>query len=135
MAEHSLVERKLEASKTLIDELIKVRAPLLAGYWEFASEKDRWSLYLVPKSIQDERDLVDATSKIMITPPYRSVFSLSDVYVDASQIVRARAIGSYLRSSEHLGRQFDTTFTGGQYFESVVVLYISPELQKAHHPA
>ena len=135
MAEHSLVERKLEASKTLIDQLKTVGAPLLAGYWEFASEKDRWSLYLVPKSIQDERNLVDATSKIMITPPYRSVFSLSDVYEDANQIARARAIGSYLRSSEDWERQFDTTFTGGQYFESVVVLYISPELQKAHHAA
>lgn len=135
MAEHSLVERKLEASKTLIDRLKTVGAPLLAGYWEFSSEKDRWSLYLVPKSIQDERNLVDATSTIMITPPYRSVFSLSDVYVDANQIARARAIGSYLRSSEDWGRQFDTTFTGGQYFESVIVLDLAPELQKAHHAA
>ena len=135
MAERSLVERKVEASKTLIDQLKAVGAPLLAGYWEFVSDRDRWSLYLVPKSIQEERDLVDATSKIMTTPPYRSAFSLSDVYVDANQITRARAIGSYLRSSEDWGRQFDTTFTGGQYFESVIVLYLAPELQKAHHAA
>jgi hypothetical protein len=135
MAEHSLVERKLEASKTLIDQLKTVGAPLLAGYWEFASEKDRWSLYLVPKSIQDERNLVDATSKIMITPPYRSVFSLSDVYVDANQIPRAKALGSYLGNSEDWARQFDTTFTGGQYFESVIVLYLAREPQKAHHAA
>ena len=116
MAEHSLVEWKLEASKALIDQLKAVGAPLLAGYWEFASEKDRWSFYLVPKSIQDERTLVDATSKIMITPPYRSVFSLADVYVDANQIARARAIGSYLQRSEEWGRQFDTTFHRGAIF-------------------
>jgi hypothetical protein len=71
----------------------------------------------------------------MITPPYRSVFSLADVFVDAHQIVRARALGSYLRSSEDLGRQFDTTFTGGHYFESVVVLYIAPELHRANNAA
>jgi hypothetical protein len=63
------------------------------------------------------------------------VFSLVDVYVDASQIERARAIGSYLDAEEDLGRQFDTTFTGGQYFESVIMLYIAPDLQKAHHAA
>ena len=135
MAERSLVERKLEVSKGLIEQLKADRAPLLAGYWELPSEKDRWIFYLVPKSIETEGKLIEATSKIMITSPYRSAFSLSDVYVDANQIGRARAIGSYLRNSEDLGRQFDTTFTGGQYFESVIVLYIAPELQKAHHAA
>lgn len=135
MAERSLVERKLEVSRQLIDQLKADRAPLLAAYWEFAPEKDRWIFYLVPKSPELERELVAAASKIMITSPYRSVFSLSDVFVDAHQIARARAIGSYLRSPEDLGRQFDTTFTGGHYFESVVVLYIARELQKAHHAA
>ncbi len=135
MAERSLVERKLDVSKELISQLKAIGAPLLAAYWELAPEKDRWVFYLVPKSIEDERKMVDAASKTMITQPYRSVFSLSDVYVDAHQILRARAIGSYLRSPEDLGRQFDTTFTGGQYFESVIVLYVAPELQKAHHAA
>ena len=100
MAERSLVERKLEVSKELIQGLKAISAPLLAAYWELASERDRWSFYLVPKSIPDERKLVDAVSRIMITAPYRSVFSLSDVYVDAHQIERARAIGAYLRSGE-----------------------------------
>jgi hypothetical protein len=71
----------------------------------------------------------------MITQPYRSVFSLSDVFVDAHQIERARAIGSYLRSPDDLGRQFDTTFTGGHYFESVIVVYVAPELHKANFAA
>ncbi len=135
MAERSLVERKLEASRELISQLKADRAPLLAAYWELPPESDRWAFYLVPKSTEDERNLIEAASKIMITAPYRSVFSLSDVYVDAHQIARARAIGSYLRSPEDLGRQFDTTFTGGQYFESVIVLYVAPELEKAHHAA
>jgi hypothetical protein len=135
MAERSLVEQKLEASRQLISQLRTDRAPLLAAYWELPPEKDRWIFYLVPKSTEVERELVRAVSKIMITPPYRFVFSLSDAFVDAHQIARARALGSYLRSPEDLGRQFDTTFTGGQYFESVIVLYIAPELQKAHHAA
>ncbi len=74
MAERSLVERKLEVSKELIQGLKAISAPLLAAYWELASERDRWSFYLVPKSIPDERKLVDAVSRIMITAPYRSVF-------------------------------------------------------------
>jgi len=135
MAERSLVERKLEVSRDLINRLEVERAPLLAAYWELPPEQDRWIFYLVPKSIEVESKLVEAASKIMITSPYRSVFSLSDVFVDAQQIARARAIGSYLRSPEDLGRQFDTTFTGGHYFESGIVLYIAPELQKAHHAA
>jgi hypothetical protein len=135
MVERSLVERKLEVSRDLVSQLRADRAPLLAAYWELPPERDRWIFYLVPKSTEVEGKLVDAASKIMITSPYRSVFSMSDVYVDAHQIARARAIGSYLRSPEDLGRQFDTTFTGGHYFESVIVLYIAPELQKAHHAA
>ena len=135
MVERSLVEQKFELSKKLVERLNAETASLLAAYWELASERDRWSFYLVPKSIEQQAQLIDATSRIMITPPYRSVFSLADVYVDAHQIARARAIASYLRSTENLGQQFDTTFTGGQYFESVIVLYIAPELQKAHHAA
>jgi hypothetical protein len=135
MVERPLVERKFELSKELISRLRTDSAPLLAAYWELAPEKDWWSFYLVPKSIQDEHKLVDAVSRIMVTAPYRSVFSLSDVYVDAHQIARARAIASYLRSPEDLGRQFDTTFTGGQYFESVIVVYVAPELQTHHFAA
>jgi hypothetical protein len=135
MAESSLVERKIEASQQLIRQLEAQRAPLLAAYWEFAPEKDRWILYLVPKSAELERESLAAISKTMSSPPYRSVFSLSDVFVDAQQIPRARAIGTYLRSPEDWGRQFDTTFTGGHYFESVIVLYIAPELRSAHTAA
>jgi hypothetical protein len=79
--------------------------------------------------------LVDAASAILNEQPHRIVFSLSDVFVDAQQIARARAIGAYIRSDEDIGRQFDTTFTGGQYFESVIVLYIAPKLRTAHYAA
>jgi hypothetical protein len=135
MADRTLVERKLELSGQLVRQLTSVEAPLLAAYWELGQERDYWAFYLVPNSTKTESELVRAASEIMITPPYRTVFSLSDVFVDASQIERARAIGAYLRSAEDLGRQFDTTFTGGQYFESVIVLYVAPELKKAHHAA
>lgn len=135
MAELSLVERKLDVSGQLVSALNAERAPLLAAYWEFAPEKDRWVFYVVPKSIDTQHELVEAASKIMIEQPYRSAFSLSDVFVDAQQIRRAQAIGAYIRSPEDLGRQFDTTFTGGQYFESVIVIYIAPNLLKAHYAA
>ena len=135
MAERSLVERKVEVSRELIAQLRANQAPLLAAYWELPAERDRWVFYLVPKSPDTENKLVRATSNIMITSPYRTVFSLSDVYVDANQITRARAIASYLRSSEDFGRQFDTTFTKGEYFESIIVLYVDPDLQRAHHAA
>jgi hypothetical protein len=135
VVDRPLVERKIEASRQLIGQLTAGRAPLLAAYWELPPEHDHWIFYLVPKSIEVEKELTEAASKIMVTVPYRSIFSLSDVYVDAHQIARTRAIGSYLRSPEDLGRQFDTTFTGGHYFESVMVLYIAPELQRAHHAA
>jgi hypothetical protein len=135
MAERSLVERKFEVSKQLTSLLKADGAPLLAAYWEWTQEKDRWIFYLVPKSSDDERKLAESASQIMITQPYRSVFSLSDVFVDAHQAERARAIGSYLRSPDDLGRQFDTTFTGGHYFESVIVVYVAPELHKANFAA
>lgn len=135
MADRALVEAKRKVSEQLVGQLTSDEAPLLAAYWEWSQDKDRWAFYLVPTSTKTESELVRAASKIMITQPYRTVFSLSDVYVDASQIERARAIGAYLRSAEDLGRQFDTTFTGGQYFESVIVIYVAPELQNAHHAA
>jgi hypothetical protein len=135
MAERSLVERKLEVSRQLTDQLTSAGTPLLAAYWEWRHEKDRWIFYLVPKTTADERALVEKVSGIVVQQPYRSVFSLSDVSMDSHQIARARAIGAYLRSSEDFGRQFDTTFTGGHYFESVIVLYIAPELRKRHFAA
>jgi hypothetical protein len=131
VAEHALVERKLEVSRQLVGELTAEQAPVLAAYWELVPEKDRWVFYLVPKSIGAQHDLIMTTSKIMIGRPYRSVFSLADVFVDAHQIARAEAIGAYIRSSDDLGRQFDTTFTGGQYFESVIPIYVAPKLLKA----
>jgi hypothetical protein len=135
MVDRSLVERKLEASHKLAERLVAANAPLLAAYWEWEQERDRWVCYFVPNSSEDETKLVSAVSAIMIEHPYRPVFSLSDVFVDAQQISRARAIGAYIRSSENFGRQFDTTFTGGHYFESVIVVYAAPRLLKAHYAA
>ena len=100
MAERSLVNRKIEVSRRLIRHLEADRAPLLAAYWEFAPDKDRWILYLVPKSTELERELIATVSKIENTPPYRSVFSLSDVFVDARQLPKALAIGTYLESPD-----------------------------------
>jgi len=135
MADPSLVEPKISASRQLVKHLTDVGAPLLAAYWELESEKDYWVLLLVPKSKSDERKLVDEASRILIEQPYRSTFSLSDVVVDGSKIERARALGAYVRSPQDIGRQFHTTFTGGQYFEGVIVMYIAPELAKKHHAA
>jgi hypothetical protein len=61
MVDRSLVERKFETSKALVDRLVAVKAPLLAAYWEWEQERDRWSCYLVPNSNDDERTLVRAT--------------------------------------------------------------------------
>jgi hypothetical protein len=63
------------------------------------------------------------------------VFSLLDVAVDARQIERARAIAAYVRGPDDLGRRFDTTFTGGHYFEGVIAIYLSHELARQHHVA
>jgi hypothetical protein len=128
MATESLIESKLEASKQLAKVLIERGAPLLAAYWEFRDEVDRWTLVLVPVSPNDEPRLIGLTSDLLIEPPYRSVFSLSDPAVDSRQIDRARALGAYIRVEPYIGRRIDTTFTGGQYFESVVPVHLAPEL-------
>lgn len=130
MVDQSLVERKVEASRQLTDRLTGVGVPLLAAYWEWDQERSRWIFFLVPKSKPEERELVNAASKIMIEAPYRSVFSLADVVVDGTQIDRARAIGAYVRRPQDIGRQFETTFTGGQYFEAFVVIYLAPEVKR-----
>src|SRR5260221_14332956 len=128
MAAESLTESKLEGSKQLARELIEQRAPLLAAYWEFREEVDRWTLVLVPTSPDEERRLIKEATTRLVEAPHRSVFSLSDPSVDARQIERARALGSYIRVEPYIGRRIDKTFTGGQYFESVVPIYLAPEL-------
>jgi hypothetical protein len=128
MAAESLIESKLEASKQLARQLIERGAPLFAAYWEFREEVDRWTLVLVPTSPNDERRLIGEATGLLIESPYRSVFSLSDPAVDSRQIERARALGAYIRVEPYIGRRIDTTFTGGQYFESVVPVYLAPEL-------
>lgn len=135
MVDQSLIDQKINASKQLINALKQGHAPLLVAYWEWSSENTRWIFYLVPKSAVDETHLVDDVSKILIESPYRSAFSLSDVVVDARQIERARAIGRYIRTPRDIGKRFDTTFTGGHYFEGVIVIYVAPELAKQHSAA
>jgi hypothetical protein len=128
MAAESLMESKLEASKQLAKQLVEQGAPLFAAYWEFREEVDRWTLVLVPNSPDEERRLIKEATARLVETPYRSVFSLSDPAVDSRQIERARALGAYIRVEPYIGRRIDTTFTGGEYFESVVPVYLAPEL-------
>jgi hypothetical protein len=135
MAAESLVKSKLDASVDLANRLLKQGSPLLAAFWDYDNDLERWTLVLVPKSRSDERRLIDQASTLLIEQPYRVVFSLSDPTVDSHQIDRARALGAYIRLEPYIGRRIDTTFTGGEYFESVVPVYLAPELMTRLHVA
>jgi hypothetical protein len=128
MVADTLVDRKVEASERVARKLIEQGAPLLAAYWDFREERGRWEFVLVPKSASDERQLVKQASGLLIEPPYRTIFSLSDPIVDARQIERARALAAYIRFEPYVGRHIDTTFTGGHYFENVVPIYFERSL-------
>jgi hypothetical protein len=125
MADQVLVESKVDSSIRLSKELAEAGLPLLAAYWEWREERGGWIFFLVPTSSKDESLLIEELSA---RPRYRSTFSLGDVIVDSHQMERARAIAAYIRRPSDIGRQFDTTFTGGHYFERVVPVYFSPEL-------
>jgi hypothetical protein len=112
----------------LAEELIGRGSPLLAVYWEFREEEGRWTLMLVPTSPEEERRLIREATALLVESPYRATLSLFDPSVDSRQIDRARALGAYIRVEPYIGRRIDTTFTGGQYFESVVPVYLAPEL-------
>lgn len=135
MAAESIVESKLDASKQLAKRLIEQGVALLAAYWEFHEELDRWTLVLVPASPSDEMSLIKAATDLLIEPPYRSIFSISEPTVDSRQIKRARALGAYIRVKPFVGRRIDNTFTGGEFFESVVPVYLAPELMTHLHVA
>jgi hypothetical protein len=135
MATEALGDRKVEASERLAKELIARGSPLLAAYWEFREEEGRWILMLVPTSSEEERRLIREATALLVEAPYRSVFSLFDPAVDSRQIDRARALGAYIRVKPFVGRRIDTTFTGGQYFESVIPVYLAPELMTHLHVA
>jgi len=128
MAEQSLVDSKLTASKELVRRVLDARLPLAAAYWEQREEYGGWILLLVPTSRGDELTMIDKVSSLLIEKPFRSAFSLSDVFVNSHEINRARALGAYIRDESSFGQRLDTTFTGGHYFESVVPLYFAPEL-------
>ena len=107
---------------------------MLAAYWEFREDDERWTLMLVPSSPEDERRLIkDATA--LLVEDSRSNFSIFDAAIDSRQIERARALGAYIRVEPYAGRRIDKTFTGRQYFESVVPVYFSPELMTHLHVA
>jgi hypothetical protein len=135
MAAESVVSSKLDASRRLAEQLIGRGAPLLAAYWEFREELDRWRLVLVPASPSDEKLLIKEATDLLVEPPFRAVFSISDPSVDSRQIKRARALGAYIRVEPFIGRRIDDTVTGGEYFESVVPIYLAPELITHLHVA
>jgi hypothetical protein len=128
MVTETLGDRKIEASERLAQELVRRGSPLLAAYWEFSQESDRWTLMLVPTSPEEERRLIKEATALLVEDPYRLAFSISDVAIDSHQIDRAKALGAYIRVQPYPGRRFDKTFTGRQYFESVVLVYFRPEL-------
>jgi hypothetical protein len=128
MAAESLVDSKFEASKQLASALVQRGAPLLAAFWDFHEDVDRWTLVLVPASPDEERRLIKQATDLLVERPYRSIFSVSDPLIDSHQIDRARALGAYIRYEPYIGRRFDTTFTDGQFFESVVPVYFKQEL-------
>jgi hypothetical protein len=128
MAAEALVDSKFEASKQLASALVQRGAPLLAAFWDFHEDVDRWTLVLVPTSPDEQRRLIKQATDLLIELPYRSIFSISDPLVDSHQIDRARALGAYIRYEPYVGRRFDTTFTNGEFFESVVPVYFKPEL-------
>lgn len=128
MVTGSPIEAKLEVSIELAQRLVGQAAPLLAAYWEFREDADHWRFVLVPSSENEEQRLIKQATELLIESPYRSAFSLSDVAVDSRQIGRAQALGAYIRVKPYVGRRIDTTFTGGQYFESVVPIYLAQQL-------
>ena len=135
MVTETLGDRKVEGSERLAKELIRRGSPLLAAYWEFREEVDRWTLMLVPTAPEQERRLIKDATDLLVEKPYSAVFSLSDPAIDSRQIERARALGAYIRVEPYIGRRIDTTFTGHQYFESVVPVYLAPELMTHLHVA
>ncbi|MFH1344864.1 MAG: hypothetical protein ABIL01_27235 [Pseudomonadota bacterium] len=128
MAAESLVESKFRASTQLVRQLIEIGAPLLAAFWDFHEDVDRWSLVLVPRSPDQQPTLVSQATSLLVESPYRSVFSLSDPTIDSRQIDRARALAAHIRYEPFVGRRIDKTYTDGQFFESVVPVYFRPEL-------
>lgn len=135
MAAESIVSSKLDASKRLAGRLLERGAPLLAAYWEFREERDRWRFVLVPIRPNDERSLIKEATDLAVEPPFRSVFSISELSVDGQQIKRARALGAYIRVEPFVGRRIDDTFTGGEFFESIVPIYLAPKLMTHLHVA
>jgi hypothetical protein len=135
MVTEALGDRKIDASEALAQELITRGSPLLAAYWEFREELGCWRLVLVPTAAEEERRLIKDATDLLFEAPYRSTLSIFDSAIDSRQIDRARALGAYIRTEPYIGRRFDTTFTGHQYFESVVPVYLAPELMTHFHMA
>jgi hypothetical protein len=128
MVTEMLGDRKIEASERLAQELVRRGSHLLAAYWEFSDESDRWTLMLVPTSPEEERHLIKEATALLVEDPYHLAFSILDAAIESHQIDRAKALGAYIRVQPYPGRRFDKTFTGHQYFESVILVYFRPEL-------
>ncbi|MEJ0077788.1 MAG: hypothetical protein WDO17_20600 [Alphaproteobacteria bacterium] len=135
MADQSLVESKVEASKKLVQKLVNDGLALVAAYWDWREERGGWVLFIVAQSFADERKLIAAVSALKNEMPFRQVFSLGDVIVDSHQIERARALGAYIRIAPFEGRRIDTTFTGGHYFEGAIPIYLREDLLTHLHVA
>jgi hypothetical protein len=133
MATEAIGDRKIDASEEFAEELIRRGSPLLAAYWELREEFGGWRL--VPTATEQERRLIKDATDLLFEPPYRSTLSIFDSAIDSRQIDRARALGAYIRREPYVGQRFDTTFTGRQYFESVVPVYLAPELMTHLHVA
>jgi hypothetical protein len=135
MVTEALGDRKIDASEALAQELIRRGSPLLAAYWEFREELGGWRLVLVPTTAEEERRLIKEATDLLIEAPYRSTLSLFDLAIDSRQVDRAKALAAYIRVQPYSGQRFDKTFTGHQYFESVVPVYLAPELMTHFHLA
>jgi hypothetical protein len=135
MVTEALGDRKIDASEELAQELIRRGSPLLAAYWEFREELGGWRLVLVPTTAEEERRLIKEATDLLVEAPYRSTLSLFDPAIDSRQVDRAKALAAYIRVQPYSGQRFDKTFTGRQYFESVIPVYLAPALMTHLHVA
>jgi hypothetical protein len=131
MADRRLNPTKIDASDKLTKALVSQNSPVSAAYWEYQEERGGWVFFLIAPSEAEGFTLVRDAATFLVEAPYRNVFSLSDVIIDARQIDRAKALANYLNQRAIFGTQVSTTFTGGHYFEEIIVVYFSPALTSA----
>jgi hypothetical protein len=134
-----LTDEMISAGHALVEEVRKSNLQIVAAFWLYYDEAERWRLVLASKRFNNEGPLAlyRELDKLIYDKDRQEVFGIrleNTTFVDASdELVRALASANQLGMIA--GKRLPRSYFSGQYVEDIYVYFIDDSVKPLHSQA